>query len=131
MIRLRMSVLLLPLATASACSRKPGPEEILRRYTDATLHGRVEEAWPLLCQKDRSYRPLAVLKQAATQLDNPNAKMIVLKTRFETAKVEIDGDHAKVTERFTGPDVQRIVMLAEANPENSEKVKSMKPEDAM
>ena len=121
----------IPLAVLLACSKKPGPDEILRRYTDATLHGRIEEAWPLLAAKDRAARTIPQLKEAAKDLENPNAKTIVEKTRFEIAKVVIEGEHATVTERFTAPNIGKIIATAEANPANAEKVRSLPPAEAM
>lgn len=128
----RARLLLLSLVLAAACSKpKPGPDEILRRYTDATLHGRVEEAWPLLSAKDRAYRPLSAMQEAAKQLEQPNAKTIIAKTRFEITAVKVEGDRATVTQKLTGPDVEKIIHAAEADPANAEKVRSLPPAEAM
>ena len=127
---MRARVLIVILALA-ACSKKPGPDEILRRYTDATLHGRVEEAWPLLCAKDRAYRPLAAMQDAAKAFDQPNVKTIIGKTRFEITQTKIDGDRALATEKLIGPDVKKISSTAAADPAIAAKVQSLPPAEAM
>jgi len=127
-MKLRRALPLLLLL--SACKTPPAPDEVVRRYAAAASQGKVDEAWPMLSAKDRAYKSKGKLLEEAKQLEDPNVRAMLAKTRFETGAVAITGDRATVLQKTTAPDVEAIVTRAQSDPANVEKVKSLPPDQA-
>ena len=131
LVAMRWTIPFTILLVSAACTTvKPGPDDVLRRYTDATTHARMGEAWQLLCAKDRAWRPLAKMEEAGKQLADPNAQTVLAKTRFQTGTITIDGDRATVVQTTIGPDLAAIIRKAQSEPGNNEKIRALTPEQA-
>lgn len=117
--------------TVAGCKAKArGPDVVLRAYTDAAIHGRAKEAWPLLCARDRAFKSEAAMEAEAASFAQPNAQAVIAKTTLAFGPLAIDGDRATIEQRITAPDLEAIVAQAQSDPAIVAKVRSLPADQA-
>ncbi|MBW2076787.1 MAG: hypothetical protein JRI71_04425 [Deltaproteobacteria bacterium] len=83
---------------------KSGPKEILEKYCNALIHGRLEEAYELVSAKDKA------VKSLESYLSEPFAEALVSKTSYEISEVKVIGNKATATAAITMPDIRFDIM---------------------
>jgi len=92
--------------TILACDKLsgPSPNEVLRKYLDASLKGRYEEAYSYVSTDDKAVKNFRSYLKENEQKDNPFADAIVSKTSYKILKLKRLDETATADVEITLPD---------------------------
>jgi hypothetical protein len=89
------------------CSNQPGPREILGRYLDTALKGKMTESYIYLSSSDKTVKSL--LNYADSTEENPVAKLFADKTTYEVKELKITGKTAIAVVSIQLPDQSALL----------------------
>lgn len=86
-----------------------GPADVLSEYMDATINGRVEDAYHRLASRDRNAKALNVYRAERADEESFIRNMIAKKISYTIRDVRIAGDEARAKVDITAPDYERMI----------------------
>jgi hypothetical protein len=96
------------VALAGCAERGPGPDEVVSKYLDASLHGRCEEAYQFLSSTDKAVKELNTYVAEQAEGETPIAKALASKVSYEVRQTTRTDDHATAEVVITLPDFGAI-----------------------
>jgi hypothetical protein len=86
-----------------------GPKEVLSSYIDATINGRLEDAYQSLSSRDRSEKTLKAYIAERSDEESLIRNMMAKKISYTIRDVHVAGDKARASVDMTAPDYDRIM----------------------
>ncbi len=86
-----------------------GPKEVLSAYIDATISGRLEDAYQSLSSRDQSEKTLKAFIAERADEEGLVRNVIAKKISYTIRDINISGDKAKASVDITAPDYDRIM----------------------
>lgn len=83
----------------------PGPKEVLKKYLDASLRGRYEEAYNYISSNDKSIKTLDEYIRENNKKDSPIATALSSSVSYKILRVTKTGETAKADVEITLPDM--------------------------
>jgi len=92
---------LVALVLSMGCSN---PKEPLDKYLDAYLHGRDEEAYSYISQKDKAVKSLEEFKGGRENDTSPLTQMLINRISYQIKEIKVEGKMANAKVETTMPD---------------------------
>jgi hypothetical protein len=111
--RIALSVLLSGLLIVTGCGpekkAEKGPKEVLSAYIDATINGRVEDAYQSLSSRDRKEKTLQAFIAERADEESFVRNAMAKKISYTIRHVHVEGGRAKASVDIMAPDYDRMI----------------------